>query len=84
MAVGLMMLPAAIAQLWSPSLPSMMAIAAASATASGYLGLIASYHLELASGPTIIMTAALLYAISIFLAPSGLARRYLPRPHLKG
>jgi len=84
MAVGLMMLPAAIAQLWSRSLPSMMAIAAASATASGYLGLIASYHLGLASGPTIIMTAALLYGLSIFLAPSGLARRYFPRPHLKG
>jgi len=84
MAVGLMMLPAAIAQLWSRSLPSMMTIAAASATASGYLGLIASYHLELASGPTIIMTAALIYGLSIFLAPSGLARRYFSRPHLKG
>jgi zinc/manganese transport system permease protein len=84
MAVGLMMLPAAIAQLWTRSLPSMMAVAAASATASGYLGLVASYHLELASGPTIIMTAALIYGLSIFLAPSGLVRRLFPRPHLKG
>ncbi|QWW68631.1 metal ABC transporter permease [Rhizobium sp. WYJ-E13] len=84
MAVGLMMLPAAIAQLWSRSLSAMMIIAAASAAASGYLGLIASYHLELASGPTIIMTAALLYGLSIFCAPSGLARRLFPRPHLKG
>ncbi|MBY5831999.1 metal ABC transporter permease [Rhizobium ruizarguesonis] len=84
MAVGLMMLPAAVAQLWSRSLPVMMAIAAASAAASGYLGLIASYHLELASGPTIIMTAAILYGFSILFAPSGLARRFFPRPHLKG
>jgi zinc/manganese transport system permease protein len=84
MAVGLMMLPAAIAQLWSRNLPAMMMTAAASAAASGYLGLIASYHLELASGPTIIMTAALLYGLSIFFAPSGLARRFFPRPHLKG
>ncbi|NLS02642.1 metal ABC transporter permease [Rhizobium sp. P32RR-XVIII] len=84
MAVGLMMLPAAIAQLWSRSLPSMIAIAAISATASGYVGLIASYHLELASGPTIIMTAAVIYGLSIFLAPSGLAWRIFPRPHLKG
>jgi len=60
------------------------AIAAGSAAASGYLGLIASYHLELASGPTIIMTAAILYGFSIFFAPSGLARRFFPRPHLKG
>ncbi len=79
-----MMLPAAIAQLWSRSLAVMMAIAAGSAAASGYLGLIASYHLELASGPTIIMTAAILYGFSIFFAPSGLARRFFPRPHLKG
>jgi len=84
MAVGLMMLPAAIAQLWSRSLPQMMLIAAATATTSGYLGLVASYHLELASGPTIIMTAASLYALSILFAPSGIARRFFPRPHLKG
>jgi zinc/manganese transport system permease protein len=84
MAVGLMMLPAAIAQLWSRNLPMMLAIAAVSAFISGYLGLIASYHLELASGPTIIMVAAIAYGISIFIAPSGIARRYFPRPHLKG
>ncbi|KQV68154.1 metal ABC transporter permease [Rhizobium sp. Root1220] len=84
MAVGLMMLPAAIAQLWSRSLPSMIAVAALSASASGYFGLIASYHLELASGPTIIATGALFYGLSIFLAPSGVVRRYFPRPHLKG
>lgn len=84
MAVGLMMLPAVIAQLWSRSLPSMMAIAVISATFSGYLGLIASYHLELASGPTIIMTAAAIYGLSILFAPSGLARRLFPRPRLAG
>jgi len=67
-----------IAQLWSRSLPAMMAIAAASAAASGYLGLIASYHLEFASGPTIIMTAALVYLLSILFAPSGLVRRFFP------
>jgi zinc/manganese transport system permease protein len=62
----------------------MMAIAAISATASGYLGLVASYRLALASGPTIIMTAALLYGFSIFFAPSGIVRRFIPRPHFKG
>lgn len=84
MAVGLMMLPAAIAQLWARSLTAMMAVAVASAAVSGYVGLIASYHLELASGPTIIMTAAALYGFSILFAPSGLARRFFPRPHLAG
>ncbi|MGO4569009.1 metal ABC transporter permease [Rhizobium sp. 2YAF20] len=84
MAVGLMMLPAAIAQLWSRSLPSMMAIAALTATASGYIGLIASYHLEFASGPTIIITASTIYVVSILFAPSGVIRRFYPSPHLKG
>lgn len=84
MAVGLMMLPAAIAQLWSRSLPVMMVIATGTAAASGYIGLIASYHLEFASGPTIIITASLIYGLSILFAPSGLARRFFPRPHLRG
>jgi zinc/manganese transport system permease protein len=84
MAVGLMMLPAAIAQLWSRSLPSMMAVATITAMASGYIGLIASYHFELASGPTIIITASLIYVLSILFAPSGFVRRLVPRPHLKG
>jgi len=84
MAVGLMMLPAATAQLWSRSLQQMMVISVLGATTSGYLGLISSYHLEIASGPTIIMTAASLYALSILFAPSGIARRRFPRPHLKG
>jgi zinc/manganese transport system permease protein len=84
MAVGLMMLPAAIAQLWSRSLPAMMTIAAATAAVSGYVGLIASYHLEFASGPTIIITASLIYGFSILFAPEGLARRFVPRPHLRG
>jgi zinc/manganese transport system permease protein len=84
MAVGLMMLPAAIAQLWSRSLPRMMVIATISAVASGYIGLIASYQLEFASGPTIIITASLIYGFSILFGPSGIARRLAPRPHLKG
>jgi zinc/manganese transport system permease protein len=30
------------------------------------------------------MTAALIYGFSIVFAPSGVARRYFPRPHVKG
>ncbi|MDE1159502.1 MAG: metal ABC transporter permease [Neorhizobium sp.] len=84
MAVGLMMLPAAIAQLWCRSLAAMMGVAALSAAISGYLGLIASYHFELASGPTIIMTAAILYGLSILFCPSGFVRRVIRLPHLTG
>lgn len=84
MAVGLMMLPAAVAQLWARTLPGMMSIAAATAAVSGYVGLIVSYHLGFASGPTIILTASLIYGCSLLIGPSAALRRLLPRPHLTG
>lgn len=82
MAVGLMMLPAAVAQLWARTLPGMMLTAAAVAVLSGFVGLIASFRLGFASGPTIILTASLIYVISLLVSPSGALRRLFPRPHL--
>jgi len=84
MAVGLMMLPAAIAQLWARTLPVMMLIAASTGAISGFAGLIISFHCGLASGPTIILTASLLYGVSLLVCPSGAVRRLFPRPHLAG
>lgn len=84
MAVGLMMLPAAVAQLWARSLPGMMLTAATTAAVSGYIGLIVSYHLGFASGPTIILTASVIYGCSLLIGPSAAMRRLLPRPHLTG
>lgn len=78
MAVGLMMLPAAVARLWATSLPAMVVIASAVAAVSGFIGLIASFHLGLASGPTIILTASIFYGASLLVAPSGWLRRLLP------
>ena len=84
MAVGMMMLPAAIAQLWSRTLPVMFAIAAASAAISGLVGLLASYHLGFASGPMIILTASLIYGVSLIAGPSGAVWRLVKRPHFAG
>lgn len=84
MAVGLMMLPAAVAQLWARTLPGMMLTAAATAAVSGYIGLIVSYHLGFASGPTIILTASLIYGCSLLIGPSAAVRRLLPQLHLTG
>ncbi|HMJ30596.1 MAG TPA: metal ABC transporter permease [Xanthobacteraceae bacterium] len=84
MAVGLMMLPAAVAQLWARTLPVMVVIAAGTAAVSGLFGLIISFHLGLASGPTIILTASLIYGGSILIGPSAAVRKYFPRPHLTG
>lgn len=84
MSVGMMMLPAAVAQLWGRTLLGMAVIAACVAAFSGFVGLLISYHLELASGPTIILVATALYLLSLLAAPSGVLLRRFKRPHLAG
>jgi zinc/manganese transport system permease protein len=84
MAVGLMMLPAVIAQLWARTLPIMLLIATSTAALSGLVGLLVSFHFGFASGPTIILTASLIYGASLLISPSGAIRRLFPRPHLAG
>jgi len=81
MAVGLMMLPAVSAKLWHDTLPAQLVNASVQAMVSGYVGLLASYHLNTPSGPTIIGCAGALYALSLFLAPGGLLPRLLPVKH---
>ncbi|GAB3243167.1 metal ABC transporter permease [Chitinimonas naiadis] len=84
MAVGLMMLPAASARLWAKELPALLAIALLIALASAYVGLLASYHGDLPSGPSIILTAGIAYFISLaFGARGGMLRRWLGRQHLE-
>ena len=48
------------------------------------VGLLISYHLRFASGPTIILTAAFIYGVSLLVAPAGALRRLIKRPHLAG
>lgn len=81
MAVGLMMLPAAVAQLWAKSLPALFGIAICCAFFAGYTGLLISFQAGFASGPTIILVASSLYVLSLLFAPSGAMRRLLPQRH---
>jgi zinc/manganese transport system permease protein len=84
MAVGLMMLPASVARLWTRSLPAMAVVAAATAILSGYAGLTLSYHLGFASGPSIILMASAIYGVSLLVSPSGVFRMVAPRHRLAG
>ena len=85
MAVGLMILPAASARLWTRGLGAMMALAVALALLSGVTGLLVSYHANLPSGPAIVLTAGLLHLVSLTLGREGGAiRRLRPRSHLEG
>jgi zinc/manganese transport system permease protein len=73
MAVGLMMLPAAAARFWASDLPSLLAASALLAAVSAFVGLVVSFHLDLPSGPAIVLTAGLLYVLSALFAPQGLS-----------
>ena len=81
--VGIMMLPAGTARLWSDDVPTMIGIAIPVAMAANVIGLLVSYHAGLASGPAIILVAGALYATSLIFAPHGLLRRFMPRRHLE-
>ena len=65
MAVGLMMLPAAAARFWVGELWALSAASSGLALMSGFLGLLLSYHLDLPSGPSIVLVAGLAYFISV-------------------
>lgn len=81
--VGIMMLPAGTARLWSDDVGAMVGIAVLAALAANVAGLLISYHAGLASGPAIILVAGVIYFASLLLAPHGLVRRLLPQRHLE-
>ena len=84
MAVGLMMLPAAAARFWVRELWSLSAASSALALTSGFLGLLLSYHLDLPSGPAIVLVAGMGYLASVALGPrDSLRALYVRRAHLE-
>src|SRR4029453_7128597 len=84
LAVGIMMLPAAIGRFWAREITAMICIAVASGIVSGYVGLVLSYHTGVPSGPAIILIAGALYALSVlFGRVGGLVRQLFPGRHLE-
>ncbi|MBN9348312.1 MAG: metal ABC transporter permease [Devosia sp.] len=82
MSVGLMMLPAAAARFWVRSIEAVAGLAVLIGVASSYLGLLLSYHLEVASGPSIILVAGAAYIASLILGRRGvLFSRTQPTRH---
>ena len=83
MSVGLMMIPAAAARFWGREVWTLSLISAALAFASGYVGLLLSYHVNLPSGPAIILTAAACYLVSLLVGTRDSVRtRYLVSSHI--
>jgi len=71
MAVGIMIVPAAAARLWSRSITSMIITATAIAALSCTTGLILSFHYAFETGPLIILIAGFVYLVSVVIGPFG-------------
>jgi zinc/manganese transport system permease protein len=85
MAVGVIMLPAASARLWTQDLTIALPLAAAIGALSSYLGLVLSFRTGLPAGPVIILMAGAAYFLSlIFGRTGGVVRLRRPRRHLEG
>jgi zinc/manganese transport system permease protein len=84
LAVGLMMLPAAIGRFWARDITAMILVATGAGAVSGLAGLLLSFHTSVPSGPAIILVAGGLYAVSVlFGRVGGLVRQVFPGRHLE-
>ncbi len=84
MAIGLMILPAAASRFWTGEVATLAAVSSLIAFASGYAGLLLSYHANLPSGPAIILVAGAVYIASFAAGPSGSVwARLVPQRHFE-
>ncbi|TBW40756.1 metal ABC transporter permease [Siculibacillus lacustris] len=83
LAVGMMMLPAASARLWTDDLTQLVGLAAAIGAGSAVVGLLLSYHQSLPAGPAIILVAGAFYLLSLIVGRRGLLAARIGRRHLE-
>jgi manganese/iron transport system permease protein len=75
--LAMLVTPAAAASLLTRRLPVMMGIAAVIGAFSGVAGLYASYYLNIASGPSVVLAATAVFILTFLFAPQrGLLWRY--------
>lgn len=85
LAVGIVILPAAAARFWARTISGLLLAAVLVAACGSLGGLLLSYHLDLASGPAIILSIGGLYLLSLLAGPEGVVtRRLLHQRHLQG
>jgi len=71
MVVGMMMLPAAAARFWQPTVAGQIALSALLGVGASIAGLLISYHYNLPASPAIILTAGVAYLFSVTCGPQG-------------
>ena len=62
-----LVIPPVVARMLTNSFGRMLVLSTVIGTACGFVGMIASYHLDIAPGPTIVLTGSALFAV-VFLA----------------
>ena len=84
MAIGVMILPSAAARFWVQTIDQVLVAALLISIGGCYFGLLLSFHLDLPSGPAIIISLGTVYILSIVLGThGGLLNRLVPKRHLK-
>lgn len=79
LSVGLMVLPAATSRFWTQRIEAMCLLAVAIGLLSALSGLLLSYHASLPSGPAIILSAGVVYLISVVASPRGILLSRMPK-----
>lgn len=69
--VAMLVIPGATAAMMTSRLSTMMLVAAGVGLLSGVTGLYGSFHLDVASGPAIVLVAGACFAIAFLFAPRG-------------
>lgn len=69
-----LVIPAVVARMLTDSFSRMLVLACVVGAVSGFVGMNASYHLDVASGPTIVLTAASFFILA-FVAGGSFRRR---------
>ena len=89
--MGMLIAPAATGALFARRISTMIMIAALTGSISVYIGLLASYHYDLAAGASIVLTAVILFALSAIFTETrkSISRRHdddhnLEHPHAHG
>ncbi len=84
MVVGIMLLPAITARFWAQDISGLVAVSVLAAFAASFLGLLLSYHANLATSPAIILMAGAGYLVSMLVGiKGGLLWQIMPRKHLE-
>jgi ABC-type Mn2+/Zn2+ transport system permease subunit len=71
LAVAVLVAPAAIARLWTHSIPAMYAIAVTAGAGSGLIGVQISTHYDVAAGGSITVTTGTTFALSLVVTTAG-------------